>query len=135
MGVFSGLTGGMFLAAGAAAALVGTVVAVVDAVRDGGPAVRELTVAARELNEAIEEAETSYEGTAAEILAAANTADFLIGKLEEMEAAEGENAKQSQDYQNTLALLLRVMPELSDCISTTTDEYGRTGTGCGRKNC
>ena len=126
LGVFSGLTGGMFLAAGAAAALVGTVVAVVDAVRDGGPAVRELTVAAREMNEAMEEAGTAHEDAAAEILATANTADFLIGKLEEMEAAEGDNAAQSQEYQNTLALLLRTMPELSNCISTTTDEYGRS---------
>ena len=118
---------GPFLAVvGAAAAATAAIVTFVDATRDGGPAVRELTVAARELNEAMEEAETSYEGTAAEILATANTADFLIGKLEEMEAAEGENAKQSQDYQNTLALLLRTMPELSDCISTTTDEYGRS---------
>ena len=126
LGAFSGLTGGMFLAAGAAAALVGTVVAVVDAVRDGGPAVRELTVAARELNTAMEEAKTAHEDTAAEILATANTADFLIGKLEEMEAAEGDTAAQSQEYQNTLALLLRTMPELSNCISTTTDEYGRS---------
>lgn len=118
---------GPFLAVvGAAAAATAAVVTFVDATRDGGPAVRELTEAARELNAEMEEAGKAHEDAAAEILATANTADFLIGKLEEMEAAEGENAKQSQDYQNTLALLLRTMPELSDCISTTTDEYGRS---------
>lgn len=118
---------GPFLAVvGAAAATTAAVVTFVDATRDGGPAVRELTVAAQEMNEAIAEAGATCEDTAAEILATANTADFLIGKLEEMEAAEGENAEQSQEYQNTLALLLRTMPELSDCISTTTDEYGRS---------
>lgn len=118
---------GPFLAVvGAAAAATAAVVTFVDATRDGGSAVRELTVAARELNTAMEEAKTAHEDTAAEILATANTADFLIGKLEEIEAAEGENAKQSQEYQNTLALLLRTMPELSDCIRTTTDEYGRS---------
>lgn len=118
---------GPFLAVvGAAAAATAAVVTFVDATRDGGPAVRELTEAARELNAEMEEAGKTHEDAAAEILATANTADFLIGKLEEMEAAEGENAEQSQEYQNTLALLLRTMPELSDCISTTTDEYGRS---------
>jgi TP901 family phage tail tape measure protein len=124
--LFTGPAGVLLGVAAGIAGVTAAVVGFVEATRDGGPAVRELTVAARELNEAMEEAETSYEGAAAEILATANTADFLIGKLEEMEAAEGENAKQSQDYQNTLALLLRTMPELSDCISTTTDEYGRS---------
>lgn len=118
---------GPFLAVvGAAAAATAAVVTFVDATRDGGPAVRELTEAARELNAEMEGAGKTHEDAAAEILATANTADFLIGKLEEMEAAEGENAEQSQEYQNTLALLLRTMPELSDCISTTTDEYGRS---------
>lgn len=118
---------GPFLAVvGAAAATTAAIVTFVDATRDGGPAVRELTVAARELNAAMAEAETSYENAAAEMTATANTASFLVDKLEEIEAAEGENAEQSQEYQNTLALLLRTMPELSDCISVTTDEYGRS---------
>lgn len=98
----------------------------VDATRDGGPAVRELTGAARELNATMEETKASYEDTAVEMAATANTADFLIGKLEEIEEAEGDNAAQSQEYQNTLALLLRTMPELSNCISQAADEYGRS---------
>ena len=125
LGAFSGLTGGMFLAAGAAAALVGTVVAVVDAVRDGGPAVRELTVAAREMNEAIAEAGATCEDTTASTLAAADVANTYIDKLETMGDMANASDEEQKQYQNTLALLLRVMPELSDCISTTTDEYGR----------
>lgn len=120
-------TAGPFLAA--AAGIAGVAAAAFglnEALRDGGPAVRELTEAAREMNKAMEEAKADYEDTAVEILAAADTADFYIGKLEEIEAAEGENAAQNQEYQNILALLLRTMPELSDCISQTTDEYGRS---------
>lgn len=114
---------------GVAAGIAGVAAVAVgmnEALRDGGQAVRELTGAAREMNAAMEEAEAAHESTAVEILATADTADFYIGKLKEMEAAEGENARQSQDYQNTLALLLRTMPELSNCISQTTDEYGRS---------
>ena len=112
----------------AAGAVVATaaVVGFVEATKDGGPAVRELTEAAREMNTAIEESKAECENTAVEIRATADTADFYIGKLEEIEAAEGENAAKNQEYQNTLALLLRTMPELSGCISQTTDEYGRS---------
>lgn len=124
--LFTGPAGVLLGIAGGIAAVTAVVVGATEAMRDGGQAVRELTVAAREMNEAMEEAGAAHEDAAAEILATANTADFLIGKLEKMEAAEGENAKQSQDYQNTLALLLRTMPELSNCIRTTTDEYGRS---------
>ena len=124
--LFTGPAGVLLGVAAGIAGVTAAVVGFVEATRDGGPAVRELTEAARELNAAMEESGKAHEDAAAEILATANTADFLIGKLEEMEAAEGENAEQSQEYQNTLALLLRTMPELSDCISTTTDEYGRS---------
>ena len=124
--LFTGPAGVLLGVAAGIAGVTAAVVGFVEATRDGGPAVRELTEAARELNAEMEEAGKTHEDAAAEILATANTADFLIGKLEEMEAAEGENAEQSQEYQNTLALLLRTMPELSDCISTTTDEYGRS---------
>ncbi len=126
LGVFSGLTGGMFLAAGGAAALVGAVVAVVDATRDGGPAVREMTEAARELNTAMKEAEDSCEDTASSAIAAADVANLYIDKLEEMGDAAQLSGEAQTRYQNTLALLLQVMPGLSECISQTTDEYGRS---------
>ena len=125
-GLFTTPVGNLLALAAGIAGVTAAVVGFVDATRDGGPAVRELTGAARELNATMEEAKASYEDTAVEMTATANTADFLIGKLEEIEEAEGDNAAQSQEYQNTLALLLRTMPELSNCISQTTDEYGRS---------
>ena len=117
---------GPFLAVvGAAAAATAAVVTFVDATRDGGPAVRELTVAAREMNEAIAEAGATCEDTTASTLAAADVANTYIDKLEAMGDMASASDEEQKQYQNTLALLLRVMPELSDCISTTTDEYGR----------
>lgn len=117
---------GPFLAVvGAAAAATAAVVTFVDATRDGGPAVRELTVAAREMNEAIAEAGVTCEDTTASTLAAADVANSYIDKLEAMGDMANASDEEQKQYQNTLALLLRVMPELSDCISTTTDEYGR----------
>ena len=117
---------GPFLAVvGAAAAATAAVVTFVDATRDGGPAVRELTVAAREMNKAIAEAGATCEDTTASTLAAADVANTYIDKLETMGDMANASDEEQKQYQNTLALLLRVMPELSDCISTTTDEYGR----------
>ena len=117
---------GPFLAVvGAAAAATAAVVTFVDATRDGGPAVRELTVAAREMNKAIAEAGATCEDTTASTLAAADVANTYIDKLEAMGDMASASDEEQKQYQNTLALLLRVMPELSDCISTTTDEYGR----------
>lgn len=117
-GVLLGVAAGI---AGVTAAVVGFV----EATRDGGPAVRELTEAARELNEAIEEAGATCEDTTASTLAAADVANSYIDKLEAMGDMANASDKEQKQYQNTLALLLQVMPELSDCISTTTDEYGR----------
>ncbi len=110
---------------GGAAAATAAVVTFVDATRDGGPAVRELTVAARELNAAMEEAGACCEDTTASTLAAADVANTYIDKLEAMGDMADASDEEQKRYQNTLALLLRVMPELSNCISTTTDEYGR----------
>lgn len=122
------LTGPAGVLLGVAAGIAGVTAAVVgfvEATRDGGPAVRELTEAARELNEAIEEAGATCEDTTASTLAAADVANSYIDKLEAMGDMANASDKEQKQYQNTLALLLQVMPELSDCISTTTDEYGR----------
>ena len=78
------------------------------------------------MREAMDEAGASYQETATQIVATADVAGIYVGKLKEIEAAEGEHAEQNQEYQNTLALLLRTMPELSDSISQTTGQYGRT---------
>ena len=82
--LFTGPAGVLLGVAAGIAGVTAAVVGFVEATRDGGPAVRELTEAARELNAEMEEAGKTHEDAAAEILATANTADFLIGKLEEL---------------------------------------------------
>lgn len=123
--LFTGPAGVPLGVAARIAGVTAAVVGFVEATRDGGPAVRELTEAARELNEAIEEAGATCEDTTASTLAAADVANSYIDKLEAMGDMANASDKEQKQYQNTLALLLQVMPELSDCISTTTDEYGR----------
>lgn len=109
------------------AAAVGVAVTVFAAsVDDGIPSVRELTEQTRGLGQAMEQAKGSYEQTAASVRATADVADSYIDKLEEIEAAEGAGAARNREYQNTLALLLQLMPELSGSISQTTDAYGRS---------
>lgn len=124
--LFTGPAGVLLGAAAGIAGVTAAVVGFVEATRDGGPAVRELTEAARELNAAMEDAEAAYEDTAESTMAAADVANSYIDKLEEMGDAAQLSDEEHRRYQNTLALLLQVMPSLSDCISQTTDEYGRT---------
>lgn len=123
--LFTGPAGVLLGVAAGVAGVTAAVIGFAEATRDGGPAVRELTEAARELNEAMEEAETAYEDTAASTAASADVANLYIDKLEEMGDAAQLSGEDQKRYQNTLALLLQVMPSLSDCISQTTDEYGR----------
>ena len=124
--LFTGPAGAILGGAAAVAGLTAAVVGLVTAANEGVPTVRELTEAARDMQGAMDEAGAAYEETATQTMAAAEVAGLYINKLEELETAEGRNAAQNQEYQNTLALLLRTMPELSDCISQTTDEYGRS---------
>ena len=119
-------TNPVFLAAGAAAALAGGVVALAAAANEGVPSVKELTEAARDMRKTMDEAGETYEDTARQTMATAEVADLYIGKLEEIEAATDGNVEENREYQNILGLLLRTVPELSDCISETTDQFGRS---------
>lgn len=119
-------TNPIFLGVTAVAALTAGVVALATAADEGIVSVKELTGAAQDMNEAIEDANTAYDDATTATLAAANVADTYIDKLEALEATGLSTDEQQKEYQNTLALLLQVMPELSDCISVTTDEYGRS---------
>ncbi len=123
--LFTGPAGVLLGVAAGIAGVTAVIVGATEAMRDGGAAVRELTEAAREMDEAIEEAGATYEDTAASAMAAADVANLYIDKLEEMGDAAQLSDDEQKRYQNTLALLLQVMPSLSDCISSTTDEYGR----------
>ncbi|NCE66063.1 phage tail tape measure protein [Pseudoflavonifractor sp. 524-17] len=110
----------------AVAGITAGVVALTTAADNGVPSVRELTQAAREMEETMEASRSGYEDTADSVLAACNMADRYIDKLDVLRDSAGMTVEQQREYQNTLALLLQVMPELSGCISQTTDEYGRT---------
>lgn len=110
----------------AVAAVTAAVVGFISAANEGVPSVKELTEAALEMEETMDEAKAAYDDTVASTMAAAGVADTYIGKLEALEAAGLESDEAQREYQNTLALLLQVMPSLSDCISQTTDQYGRT---------
>ena len=126
LNVASLFTNPVFLAAGAVAALAGGAMALKTAMDESIPPVKELARAARDMDAAMDEAGNTYEESMTQTLAAAEAADRYIDRLEELQAAEGGSAAENQEYQNTLALLLRTMPELSGCISQTTDEYGRS---------
>lgn len=123
--LFTGPAGVLLGVAAGIAGVTAVIVGATEAMRDGGAAVRELTEAAREMDAAIEEAGATLEDTAASAMASADVANLYIDKLEEMGDAAKLSDEEQQRYQNTLALLLQVMPSLSDCISSTTDEYGR----------
>lgn len=123
--LFTGPAGKVLAVAAGIAAVTGAVASFAEETRDGGAAVRELTEAARAMDETLAEAGTTCEETTTSALAAANVANTYIDKLEAMGDMANASDEDQKQYQNTLALLLRIMPELSDCISTTSDEYGR----------
>lgn len=85
------------------------------------PAVEELTEKAREFNSAMEEANEDYENTKIAISSNADTADFYIDKLEEIEKATGGNIEANEEYHNILSLLSRTVPELADYIDIETN--------------
>lgn len=129
MGALTAAVPGVNVIMGVSAAVAGVaavVTGLMTAMDDGIPSVKELTEAAHDMSKAMDKAGISYEQTANQTLATAEVADTYIGKLEEIEAATHGNVSGNQEYQNVLALLLRTMPELSDSISQTTDEYGRS---------
>ena len=123
--LFTGPAGIAVAAIAGIAGLTAAVVGFVSAANEGIPTVKELTEAAQDMRETMETVSDTYEDTADATLAAANIADTYIGKLEALGDSANQSEAEQREYQNTLALLLEVMPSLSDCISQTTDEYGR----------
>ena len=93
---------------------------------NGVQSVKNLTEAASSTEKNMKEAEKTFDDTTTSIQAAADVANSYIDKLDELGDAARFSGEAQEEYQNTLALLLQVMPELSNCISQTTDEYGRT---------
>ena len=124
--LFTGPVAAVLAAAAAVAGVTAAVVGMTTAFDDGIPSVKELTEAASEMQATLESSATAYDDVSSSALAAANVADTYINKLEAMGDSAKLSADGQQQYQNTLALLLQTVPSLSDCISQTTDEYGRT---------
>lgn len=119
--------GPIFAVTAAVAGAVAVVAAMATAFSsDAVPSVKELTEATRDMREAMDAAKSAYSDTVNSTMAEAGVADTYIDKLEDLQAAGLESEDAQRQYQNTLALLLQVMPSLSDCISRTTDEYGRS---------
>lgn len=124
--LFSGPAGVAVAAIAGVAALTAGIVGLATASNEAIPPVKELTDAAKDMQDVMADATVVYEETVSSTLAAANVADTYITKLEELQSAGVDTEEESREYQNTLALLLQVMPELSDSIGQTADEYGRT---------
>ncbi|WP_297199839.1 phage tail tape measure protein [uncultured Flavonifractor sp.] len=91
---------------------------------DAVPSVEELTASARELNDTLEEAQSTYQDTTAQTMATADAAKSYLDRLVELESAQSMTEEQTREYNNTVALLLNLMPELSEQIQTNVDDFG-----------
>nr|WP_300168641.1 phage tail tape measure protein [uncultured Flavonifractor sp.] len=91
---------------------------------DAVPSVEELTASARELNDTLEEAQSTYQDTTAQNMATADAAKSYLDRLVELESAQSMTEEQTREYNNTVALLLNLMPELSEQIQTNVDDFG-----------
>ena len=119
--LFMGPTGAILAAVSAVAALTAGITALSVSIDEEVPSVRELTEAAIGMDAAMTEAGISYQNAYAEMGAAASAAEVYIGRLEELEAAEGGHATESQAYHNILELLTRTVPELTEYIDLETN--------------
>lgn len=109
--------GPIFAVTAAVAAVTAGIVALATAAaNDAVPSVSELTEAARGMKDAMDEANTTFESTAAQTAATAEVADQYITKLEEMGDYTRLSEAEQEQYRNTLSLLCELVPELSDLI-------------------
>lgn len=109
--------GPIFAVTAAVAAVTAGIVALATAAaNDAVPSVSELTEAARGMKDAMDEANTTFESTAAQTAATAEVADQYITKLEEMGDYTQLSEAEQEQYRNTLSLLCELVPELSDLI-------------------
>ncbi|WP_050698002.1 phage tail tape measure protein [Anaeromassilibacillus senegalensis] len=119
--LFTGPAGVIIGVISGVAALTAAIVAFATATNEAIPSVRELTTAAQEMNQAMEEANNIFNETVTSTLATVDVAETYIRKLEELEAAGITTDEQAKQYHNTLALLCRTVPELTDYIDLEKD--------------
>lgn len=110
----------------AVAAITAVGVGMASAIMDANAELEAMTAEATELIDVLESSEEAYRDTVDTSIASAEAASNYVDRLRELEAAGQASTDVNSEYQQTLALLLQTMPELSDSISQTTDEYGRT---------
>jgi TP901 family phage tail tape measure protein len=90
--------------------------------RDAEDSLYNLTEAARELPDAIDEANKKYDENIGKTVAAAETADYLIDRLDLLKKQYGDNAYQQEEYKAVIAALVETIPELSKYIDQQTGE-------------
>lgn len=106
---------------GGIGALTGVLLTTISSYESAIPTVEELTEKAREFDTAMDEANSKFEDTQVYISANADTADYYIDKLEEIEEATGGNVDGNEEYHNILSLLSQTVPELADYIDLETN--------------
>ncbi|WP_409969620.1 phage tail tape measure protein [Bengtsoniella intestinalis] len=84
------------------------------------PSVKDLTSATENLNDVMKSSDDSCESTIETTVAAANVAEKYIAKLEALGDYTSLNAEEQAEYNNILAVLCQVVPELSDYIDLET---------------
>ncbi len=131
--IFAGPVGPILGLSAALAAVVGGVVALREGAFDAAPSLRELTAAARDMEKAMQDADAVFKDSESQTLAMADVAGHYIDKLEQMGDGEKLGGEARQEYLNTLELLCRTMPELSDIIDTETGKI-EGGTAALREN-
>ena len=111
--------------AAAIGALVVTIGSFIASVDDSTVSVKELTQASEQMQETMGAARSAYEETASNTLATVEAAQSYIDKLEELESQQSLTDEQAQEYSNTVALLVNLIPELSQYVQESADGFGR----------
>ena len=114
----------VILVASAIAGLVVAIGTMIASADDATVSVKELTQASRDLKDTMEEAQAAYEETTSKTLATADAAQTYIDRLRELESLQTMTDAQAKEYSNTVALLVNLMPELSEYVVETTDAFG-----------
>lgn len=138
--LFTGPVGPILAVGAALGAVVGGVIAFVNAADEGIPKVDELTQAAQSAGEAMGTVAADFDSSRVNIAATADVAGMYIDRLDELGAKTSLTSAESTEYHNILHLLCETVPDLAESIDLTTDsieggtEALRTQTEAWQKN-
>ncbi len=130
--LFTGPVGPILAVGAAFGAVAAGIIGAVEAANEGVPKVEELTQAARALDDTVSNATGGFEKSRVGILAAANSADHYIDRLEKLEGIAHRTEEQQGEYHATLVMLSETIPELAESINLETD-YIEGGTAALRE--